>query len=64
MHKVKPHYFQYSVVSGFMPQQPQRRSIDDFEDVEARDPRLSGSQIRQAGHIAGRIASGVGAAAT
>lgn len=47
-----------------MPQQPQRRSIDDFEDVEARDPRLSGSQIRQAGHIAGRIASGVGAAAT
>lgn len=47
-----------------MPQQPQRRNIVDFENVEAREPRLSGSQIRQAGHVAGRVASGVGAAAT
>ncbi|KJA14948.1 hypothetical protein HYPSUDRAFT_412463 [Hypholoma sublateritium FD-334 SS-4] len=46
------------------PQQPQRRSIDGFEDVEARDPRLSGAQIRQAGRVAGKVASGVGAAAT
>jgi len=56
-----------TVGSLFIPQgnqQPQQRSFDDFEYVEARDPRFSVSDLKKAGRIAGKVTSGVGAAAT